>query len=117
MLNSVLLSVFGTIGAVCCACVAAAGLAVAPKCQVKGRNWEYHFENMPEGNSSSMVDKTIWPRCVFPENVVLWHIVLFSIALGLGLLQVVLCAIQVLNGCLDCLCGDCWDKKEDEGGL
>lgn len=62
-------------------------------------------------NSSYLGDKTTWSKCVFPENVVLWHIVLFSILLGLSLIQMVLCAIQVVNGCVGCLCGDCRKKK------
>lgn len=62
-------------------------------------------------NSSYLVDKTIWSECLFPENVVLWHIVLFSILLGLSLIQTILCVIQVVNGCVGCLCGDCRDNK------
>lgn len=117
MLSSVFSSVFGVIGSVYCACVAIAALAAGPKCLAVGGDWEYPFENKPENSTSYLVDKTQWSNCVFPENVVLWHIVLFSILLGLAALQAILCVIQVVNGCVGCLCGDCRKRKSDEGGL
>lgn len=54
-----------------------------------------------------LVNQTLWTTCEFPENVVMWHVVLFSILLSMGMLQLVLCGIQVVNGCLGCICGDC----------
>lgn len=64
------------------------------------------------GNTSYLVNQTLWTICTYPNNVVMWHVVLFSILLSMGVLQMVLCGIQVVNGCLGCICGDCRDSKD-----
>lgn len=52
-------------------------------------------------------NRTIWSSCVGPEGVVSWHLSLFSVQLVMGLIQIALCAVQVVNGLLGALCGDC----------
>lgn len=64
------------------------------------------------GNGSYLVNQDMWTTCVHPKNIVLWNIVLFSILLAMGLLQIVLCGLQAINGCLGCICGDCRDSKD-----
>ncbi|XP_075884471.1 transmembrane 4 L6 family member 5 [Nelusetta ayraudi] len=114
MLNSVFCSAFGVAGSLYCICVASTALASGPKCLVNGQ-WVYPFEH--SNNGSYLTNQTLWTTCDSPENIVMWHIVLFSILLAVGALQIVLCAIQVINGCLGCICGDCRESKDDDGGL
>lgn len=52
-------------------------------------------------------NSTIWSQCIGPEGVVSWHLSLFSVLLVMGLIQIALCAVQVVNGLLGALCGDC----------
>lgn len=66
--------------------------------------------------SSYLANQTLWSDCLFPNNMVTWHVTLFSILLALGVLQLVLCGIQVVNGCLGCICGDCRDSKDVRRG-
>ncbi|MEQ2291137.1 hypothetical protein AMECASPLE_010377 [Ameca splendens] len=116
MINSVFCSALGLAGSIYCICVASAGLAVGPKCQVNGE-WKYPFEDTSTYNGSYLLNQTLWSICEYPEDMVLWHIVLFSILLGIGLLQVVLCAIQVINGLMGCICGDCRSSNDSDSGL
>lgn len=52
-------------------------------------------------------DEALWVKCRDPVNVVPWNLTLFSILLVIGVIQMLLCAIQVVNGLLGTLCGDC----------
>lgn len=52
-------------------------------------------------------DKSLWDTCLQPKDVVPWHLTLFSMLLIMGLIQIALCAVQVINGLLGALCGDC----------
>ncbi|XP_039180831.1 transmembrane 4 L6 family member 5 [Crotalus tigris] len=109
MLRSVFCSIFGGLGAFYCLVVSSTALADGPLCETALQKWESPFKDL---NDSYLQNKTMWDVCVNPPSIVLWHIVLFSILLGLSLLETVLCGIQVVNGLLGTVCGDC--RKDDD---
>ncbi|XP_029437478.1 transmembrane 4 L6 family member 5 [Rhinatrema bivittatum] len=114
MLRSVFSSLFGVLGSFYCLIVSSTALADGPLCETTLNKWEYPFKTL---NESYLTNKSTWDICVSPKNIVLWNITLFSILLGLSCLELVLCAFQVVNGCLGVFCGDCRKKgqNQDEG--
>ncbi|XP_042327902.1 transmembrane 4 L6 family member 5 isoform X2 [Sceloporus undulatus] len=112
MLRSVFCSAFGGLGAFYCLVVASTALTNGPRCETQDHKWGTPFKDLSQ---SYLYNQTMWDQCVAPPNVVLWHIVLFSILLGLGLLELVLCGVQVVNGLLGTLCGDCRKGADREG--
>uniref|UniRef100_H3A520 Transmembrane 4 L six family member 5 n=2 Tax=Latimeria chalumnae TaxID=7897 RepID=H3A520_LATCH len=116
MLSSVCSSVFGILGGLYCLSVSSSGLSGGPRCRTAGGDWNYPFKDLTE---SYLRNQTLWDLCEEPPNIVLWNIVLFATMLGLGILEVIFCGIQVVNGCLGVFCGDCRGKgrNQDDGGL
>ncbi|XP_062993687.1 transmembrane 4 L6 family member 5 [Elgaria multicarinata webbii] len=112
MLRSVFCSVFGGLGAFYCVTVASTALADGPLCETSDNNWESPFKAL---NESYLRNEELWDLCLNPPKIVLWHIVLFSILLGLGLLELVLCGVQAVNGLLGTVCGDCRKAADREG--
>lgn len=105
MLSSILFAAVGVVGAGYSVIVSAVAINLGPKCEFNNGTqllWGYPFDN-----GDYLKDKTFWTKCVAPTGVVDWHLSLFSVLLVMGLVQVALCAVQVVNGLLGALCGDC----------
>ncbi|NXP84776.1 T4S4 protein, partial [Passerina amoena] len=54
-----------------------------------------------------LADHALWEKCTSPDNIVPWHLTLFSLLLVMSGIQGVLCGIQVVNGLFGTICGDC----------
>lgn len=61
-------------------------------------------------DSNYLTDSTWWGTCTEPKNVVQFNIGLFGTLLATSCLQLILCAIQMINGLFGCLCGTCVEK-------
>lgn len=59
-----------------------------------------------------LFNQTTWSICKKPENIVIWNIVLFSLLLGIGTVEAVLCLIQVINGFIGFICGTCMKRRK-----
>ncbi|KAM6122123.1 transmembrane 4 L6 family member 4 [Pterocles gutturalis] len=101
MFSSIIFAAVGVLGAGYCFAVSAVALHKGPKCYT-GTEWTYPFQ---DGNY--LTNHTSWSVCKSPENVVTWNLTLFSLLLIMSGVQVLLCAIQVVNGLIGTICGDC----------
>ncbi|CAN9500895.1 unnamed protein product [Ophioblennius macclurei] len=103
MLSSILFAAIGVFGAGYSVVTSAVAINKGPKCFVNGQNsTEYPFLD-----GDYLSDTDLWAKCTSPPDVVPWHLTLFSMLLIFGLVQMALCAVQVLNGLFGALCGDC----------
>ncbi|XP_063302117.1 transmembrane 4 L6 family member 5 [Pelobates fuscus] len=115
MLRSIFSSLFGALGGFYCIVVSGTALNDGPLCnnQEAGQvaKWGYHLKGL---NTSYLSNQTSWNDCKEPKNIALWNITLFSILLGLGCLEFLLCAIQIVNALFGVICGDCRKKGKNE---
>ncbi|XP_048190553.1 LOW QUALITY PROTEIN: transmembrane 4 L6 family member 4 [Perognathus longimembris pacificus] len=102
MFTSIIFAVIGLVGAGYSFIISAVSINKGPKCLMDTKTWGYPFHD-----GDYLGDQALWKRCLEPPNVVPWNLTLFSILLVIGGVQIVLCAIQVINGLLGTLCGDC----------
>ncbi|XP_070765283.1 transmembrane 4 L6 family member 4 [Enoplosus armatus] len=105
MLSSILFAAVGVLGAGYSVIVSAVAINHGPECLVSnGTHMSWTF---PFSNGDYLSNTTAWSVCLEPVGVVSWHLSLFSVLLAMGLIQMALCAVQVVNGLLGFLCGDC----------
>lgn len=106
MLSSILFAAVGVLGAGYSVIVSCVAINQGPLCvvdiSVSPKMWKQPFSN-----GDYLSNKTAWKVCLEPAGVVSWHLSLFSVLLVMGLIQMALCAVQVVNGLLGALCGDC----------
>ncbi|XP_067271014.1 transmembrane 4 L6 family member 4 [Pseudorasbora parva] len=104
MFSSILFAAAGAAGAGYSVIISCVAINNGPMCFTEAHPNEtvYAFH---EGNYLS--NRTMWDECTGPGDIVTWHLTLFSILLITGLVQVGLCAFQVINGLIGTICGDC----------
>ncbi|XP_026227740.1 transmembrane 4 L6 family member 1-like isoform X2 [Anabas testudineus] len=107
MFFSIIFAAVGAAGGLYSFIVAALGLANGPLCY-NSKEWITPFKNSSNYVSLTKSDH----QCIEPKNVVMFDTVLFIALMAASCLQVLLCAIQVINGLVGCLCGTC-NKKEE----
>ncbi|NXX25693.1 T4S1 protein, partial [Nicator chloris] len=132
---SVVLSKLALLGAAACFVLCGVGLTNGPLCFYNttelglrhGALWGYPFldaiDQGPDARQhpapcpllshraeNYLYNRRTWSICLEPEGIVTWHVVLFSLLLLLSLAEMVLALLQILNGCLGCLCGFCEGK-------
>ncbi|XP_039984940.1 transmembrane 4 L6 family member 4 [Xiphias gladius] len=106
MLSSILFAGVGVLGAGYSVIVSAVAINHGPQCVVFSNStvtlWGYPFSN-----GDYLTNTAAWSLCKEPADVVSWHLSLFSVLMVMGLIQMALCAVQVVNGLLGALCGGC----------
>ncbi|NXR10553.1 T4S1 protein, partial [Semnornis frantzii] len=111
MLLSVVLSVLGFMGGAYCAVISSLGLIWGPLCDTGDGEYLYPFRN-DSLEDNYLFNQTTWSICKEPENIILWNIVLFSVLLTTGVIEAILCFIQVINGLAGFICGTCMRRRK-----
>uniref|UniRef100_A0A8C4WXT1 Transmembrane 4 L six family member 5 n=1 Tax=Eptatretus burgeri TaxID=7764 RepID=A0A8C4WXT1_EPTBU len=109
MFCSILFSAIGFLGALYCFAVSITGMVEGPKCNNSiDHNWSYPFSGSKFNISESyLFHQETWSTCSDPPNVVMWNVVLFSMLIIFGGIEMILCVIQIINGIFGTICGNC----------
>uniref|UniRef100_A0A3Q3JZN5 Uncharacterized protein n=1 Tax=Monopterus albus TaxID=43700 RepID=A0A3Q3JZN5_MONAL len=101
MFLSILFAAVGVAGALYSAAVAALGLHNGPLCKTV-LIWTTPFKDR---DANYLNDNTWWGVCTEPKKIVQFNIGLFATLLATSCLELILCATQMINGLVGCLCG------------
>uniref|UniRef100_A0A674F619 Transmembrane 4 L six family member 4 n=1 Tax=Salmo trutta TaxID=8032 RepID=A0A674F619_SALTR len=105
MFTSIIFAAVGVLGAGYSFIVSAVAIHNGPMCLYTNGTTELWTNPFVDGDYLN--NHTLLKGCKAPEGIVTWHLTLFSMLLVMGLLQDVLCAIQIINGLIGAICGDC----------
>ncbi|XP_038673474.1 transmembrane 4 L6 family member 4-like isoform X2 [Scyliorhinus canicula] len=103
LLCTLIFTVLGVIGSAYGFIVSSVALDVGPLCRVTQLGeWRHPFY---KGNYLS--DPNLWIKCLEPENVIPWHVRLFSILLVTSAVQFIICVALLVNILFGMFCRDC----------
>uniref|UniRef100_A0A8C6Y1K9 Transmembrane 4 L six family member 4 n=1 Tax=Naja naja TaxID=35670 RepID=A0A8C6Y1K9_NAJNA len=105
MFSSIIFAAVGIVGAGYNFAVSVVALNRGPKCNTDTSNsshWVYPFNS-----GDYLGDHSLWTACQSPKSIVPWNLTLFSLLLLMSGIQLILCAIQAINGLFGAICGDC----------
>ncbi|XP_062900876.1 transmembrane 4 L6 family member 4-like [Mobula hypostoma] len=95
-------SMIGVMGAAYGFIVSSMALKIGPLCRVTQLGeWRHPFNRGDYLNNSSL-----WIKCMEPENVIFWHILLFSILLVISAVEFIICVALLINILLTIFCGN-----------
>ncbi|XP_029029131.1 transmembrane 4 L6 family member 1-like [Betta splendens] len=106
MFFSIAFAAVGVAGALYSFIVAVLGLQNGPLCQTL-LFWMTPFK---DSDPSYLTDQSKWGLCTTPKNIVQFNVGLFGTLVAVSGLELILCAIQMINGLFGCLCGTCNNK-------
>ncbi|XP_061490407.1 transmembrane 4 L6 family member 19 [Rhineura floridana] len=123
MFLSIVLSGLALLGSAACFILSGVGLTEGPLClhisthnEFKMKQWGYPFLKVDNQASNIktqnyLYDPSVWNSvCIEPQNVVSWNVYFFSALLIISTVEMVLAALQIINGFFGCVCGLC-EKK------
>ncbi|KAM4546976.1 transmembrane 4 L6 family member 4-like [Fundulus diaphanus] len=111
MFFSIVFAAVGAAGAVYSFVVALLGFSNGPLCQIQSGLWSTPFK---ETNMTFVTKPEIWSTiCIKPTDVVKFNMGLFVTLMVASILQGLLCASQIINGLVGCICGTCDNKEEN----
>lgn len=108
MFFSIVFAAVGAAGAVYSFIVALLGLSNGPLCLSDGK-WDTPFK---ENHVKYLTEPHTWTKCEEPKNVVQFNMGLFITLMVASVLQGLLCASQIINGLVGCICGTCNDEEK-----
>ncbi|GCB69723.1 transmembrane 4 L6 family member 1 [Scyliorhinus torazame] len=119
MFLSVLFAALGVLGSAYCVITSSLGLANGPLCDVGTGNWTRPFSsdstklnlNFSISEENYLFHSEMWDMCKEPKDVVLFNVVLFALLIGFGVIELVLCLFQMVNGLFGCICGTCVKRR------
>ncbi|ETE63375.1 Transmembrane 4 L6 family member 19, partial [Ophiophagus hannah] len=108
MFLSILLSGLALLGSAACFILSGSGLTEGPLCLYNSTL----NHNKVQQAQNYLYDPSLWNSvCIKPQNIVGWNVYFFSSLLVISTVEMILAALQIINGCFGCVCGLCEQKK------
>ncbi|XP_069837204.1 transmembrane 4 L6 family member 4-like [Dendropsophus ebraccatus] len=114
MLVSIILAAVAVCGSIYGFVTSLLGLLHGPQCYYKfingNQRWVSPFKldrQFIDLDRSYLFHREVWSRCTLPVGVVEFNVIFFATIMVSSSIQIVLCAIQMINGLLGFLCGTC----------